>query len=141
MPPEESGASKALIRTLRENFTFQGMIGEALYKDNVRLLLEAAGPLTRVFILLAPEGPREREATPAKSRPKALINRWTAEIAADFTNTELLNITDYLDAAKPEPANANHFDRITYFHVYQDIMRRIRGAAEARQDRTLEAIA
>jgi FkbH-like protein len=132
----EFAAAAATLRTLQAGFDYTGMIGEAEFKDNARLILGRAPPEARVFVLMANELIRNEDGRMVVPPKKRRLNDWVREIAADFVNVELVDIRDFI-LDDPEMKSNNHFDRMVYFRVFQHIMQRIRetgpsqGAAEA----------
>jgi FkbH-like protein len=126
MDPAESGADPKLISYLRDHFDYVGMISEAEFKENVRVLLDSAGPNTKIFILMAHEKPGQRGQEAGGMTRKQITNHWITEITAGLPGVTLMDIGKFSSGVESGPGNANHFDRITYFRVFQEIMRNIR---------------
>jgi hypothetical protein len=64
-----------------------------------------------------------------------LQNRWTADVASEFTNIHVLRMADFVeneDEVK-DKRSVGHFDRMVYFRLYQAIARLAGLGPEARQ--------
>ncbi|HZB90332.1 MAG TPA: HAD-IIIC family phosphatase [Stellaceae bacterium] len=123
-------AVREKVNHLRRNFRHDGVISEALFKENLRVILDRASPDTKVFILL-PNDRRNVEGVERVLRSKVEFNTWTRQVAQDFPNVELLDIREFV-RSEAEVQGLNHFDRMVYFRVYEHIMARVRaeGAGE-----------
>ena len=115
----EDAELQEILRTVQEEFEYEGMIGEDDFKDNLNLLLSSAPEGVPVFILLANERNEERRARAGSN--KRLVNAWTKEVAAGFANVELLDVTAFILSAE-ERITHNHFGRMVYFRIFQHIM-------------------
>jgi FkbH-like protein len=121
----EFATAAAMLRTLQAGFDFTGMIGEAEFKANARMILDRAPPRARVFILMANELIRNDDGRMVVPPKKRRLNDWVRDIAVDYPNAELVDIRDFI-LDDPEMKTNNHFDRMVYFRVFQHIMQRIR---------------
>ena len=63
-------------------------------------------------------------------------NAWTAEVAAEFANVTTLYMGDFVEDDSEIASNSagGHFDRMVYFRIYQEILRRVTPAAVALPD-------
>ena len=132
--PEEFPPDAELIAYVKKHFAFKGMIGEAAFKETLRMIFGAKTPGTRVFVLLAADKHLNKDNMVVINRRKHTFNQWTVAVAKEFENIETLSMTDYADT-EDYTRNPNHFDRMAYFRVFQDVMRRVgdgavRSAAE-----------
>lgn len=118
---------RTILRSVREEFDYVGMISEADFKENLALLLSSAPESVRVFILLANERNEERRARAGSN--KRLVNKWTKEVAGGRSNVELLDVTSFVLNA-PERITHNHFDRMVYYRIFQHVMNRLGAAGE-----------
>lgn len=126
--PVKFRADSDLIERVQKHFTFAGTIEEDHFKDNLRLILGRKTDETRVFILLATEDHINKDNVVVINRRKQNVNRWTEAVAREFTNVELLSMTDFA-TDEERTNNPNHFDRMVYFKVFQEIMQRVRAPA------------
>jgi FkbH-like protein len=115
------------LRTLREEFQYEGLIGESLFKTNLRRILNNIAPGARVFILAANEtwlnpGNGLTYNYPAHTS----LNTWTADVARDFHNVSILNVRQFL-LSESEAETVNHFDRLVYFRIHQEVASRAVG--------------
>lgn len=115
------------VNYLRRNFRCEGVISEALFKQNLRIILDRASRGTKVFILM-PNERRKVEGVERILRSKVAFNAWTKEVARDFPCVELLDIREFVKS-DAEVQGLNHFDRMVYFRVYEHIMSRVRDDA------------
>ena len=129
----EFAAVAATLRTLQAEFDYTGMIGEAEFKENARMILDRAPARAKVFVLLANELIRNDDGRMVIPPKKRRLNDWVRDIAAEFENVELVNIRDFI-LDDPEMKSNNHFDRMVYFRVFQHIMHRLGQAAESQKD-------
>jgi FkbH-like protein len=121
-PEFKSVADK--LRILQSDFEYTGMIGEAEFKENVRMILGRAPQDARVFVLMANELIRNDDGKMVVPPKKRRLNGWVRDVAVDFRNVELVNIRDFV-LDDPEMKSNNHFDRMVYFRVFKHIMKRI----------------
>ena len=113
---------------LKENFDYMGVISEALFKENLKIILNAAPRSTRIFILGANEYLWDPQTSVRhRSSDNKSLNRWTRAVTWWRRNVTILNIRDFV-ASDTEVHNWGHFDRTVYFRIYQEIERRISGA-------------
>ncbi len=119
-----------ILQLLRRDFEFTGMIGEAAFKDNARLILRRARPGTRIFILMANEQVRNRGGKIVTPPKKRALNNWVRDVAKEFSAVSLVDINQFIEG-EPEMISNNHFDRMVYFRVFKHIMRTIQDEAAA----------
>jgi FkbH-like protein len=124
MDAAEEDVDAHLVAYLREHFEFRGRITDEEYKQNLRAVLRHAPPQVRVFMMLASETRLRPDGTSQKLRRSIIFNDLTKAVAAEFANVELLNISDYVAPGESQK-NPDHFDRMVYFKLFQDIMRRV----------------
>ena len=117
------GADPDFVAKVKRHFIFEGMIVEKDFKENLQLILERATPGVRVFILKANEQSVGPKGVVVHKR-KQMVNNWIAAVAGRFSNVALLDMSDFATADEMT-ANPNHFDRMVYFKVFQEIMRRV----------------
>jgi hypothetical protein len=108
---------------LKENFEYLGPISEGLFKQNLKIILNAAPPNTRVFILAANEHFLEPQTNIRhRSLLNKSINRWTRAVIRWRRKVTILNVRDFIKSDS-EVHNWGHFDRTVYFRIYQEIER------------------
>ncbi len=122
LEPGEGNAEPDIVEALRRDFTFLGRISEADYKYNIRTICRHAPPEVRVFFILANELKTNDAGAAKQLRHVSDYNRWTGEAAAEFPNVVLLRISDFV-APGEHGDNPNHFTRMVYFKLFQEIMR------------------
>ena len=130
--PANRNVDADFIAKVKRHFTFVGMIGEDDFKENLRVILERATPGVRVFILKA-NGQSMGPKGVVVHKRRQTINRWTEAVARDFPNVALLDMNDFATESEMT-ANPNHFDRMVYFKVFKEIMRRVQDIAPATAD-------
>jgi hypothetical protein len=123
----ESGVSDPALAVLRREFSFEGLIGKAAFKNNVRLMMKRVSPGTSVFILLGRTEHTRQDGTVVQHRKMARVNRWLTELADEIPAMHLLQVMDFVKPGE-ETANPGHFDRKVYFRIYQEIMRQVQSA-------------
>ena len=64
-------ATADMLRILQADFEYAGMIAEADFKENARLLLSHAPADTPIFIIMASEAARESGWQPGHSRTRS----------------------------------------------------------------------
>jgi hypothetical protein len=110
---------------LKENFDYMGVISEALFKENLKIILNAAPRNTRVFILGANEHLWDPQTSIRhRHSDNESLNRWTRAVTRWRRKVTILNIRDFV-ASDTEVHNWGHFDRTVYFRIYQEIERRM----------------
>ncbi len=104
-------AALAAIASLRENYEPIGRIDEDRFKDNVRAILRAAPPATRVLVLLMGEHVFAGMAEVAGRHVRQ--NRWLGELLSEFPGASALRMDDYI--TRPEDLTGpTHFERLVY---------------------------
>ncbi len=119
-----------ILQLVRRDYEYTGMIAEAAFKDNARLILRRARPGTRVFILMANEQVRNRGGKIMVPPKKRALNNWVRDVAREFPAVSLVDINQFIEG-EPEMISNNHFDRMVYFRVFKHIMRTIQDEAAA----------
>jgi hypothetical protein len=122
--PEESGIEPIVLSALKKRFTFAGIIGEEEFKENLTLMLNRASAETSVFILQASDTNVREDGKLVVGKRRKAINEWIREVTASYSNVTLLKITDFADEGEMID-NGNHYDRMVYFKIFQEIMRRV----------------
>ncbi len=122
LPDAESGAEPAFLRSLREEFEYAGLISEADFKANLRLLLAAAPAGTQVFVLQMNEALARTGKPPGVSLKRQKINTWVEQVAPEFRQVRLIRIADFV-LREEEMITGSHFDRMVYFRIYQHLSR------------------
>jgi hypothetical protein len=128
----EDLATEEILRAMRKDFDYVGMIDEQTFKENARMLLARAGAQTPVFVLMANDMARDAQGREGVAVKKRRLNSWVRDITASMPNVELIEIGDFVQGDK-EMITHNHFDRMVYFRVFQHIMRRLAGGTAAAQ--------
>ncbi len=126
LPPGYIGSRYAeALQVLTDHFDFIGTISESLFKENLRIILEAAPSKASRFILGAKE---ERWDGVAKGRHRSAANRalnkWTREVTRYRRKVRFLNVRDFVNS-ESEVHDWGHFDRMIYFRIYEYILRQI----------------
>jgi FkbH-like protein len=115
----------ASVDYLKREFDYLGLISEALFKENLKIILNSAPPHTRIVILGANEHLWDSQAKIRHHHPVfEALNRWTRSVARWRRNVTILKIRDFI-ASDAEVHNWAHFDRMVYFRVYREIERLI----------------
>jgi FkbH-like protein len=125
--PAEQDRSRYVdpLAHLKENFDYMGLISKALFKENLKIILDAAPLNTRVFILGANEHLWDSQASVRhRHSGNKSLNRWTRAVTRWRRKVTILNIRDFV-ASDTEVHNWGHFDRTVYFRIYQEIERRM----------------
>jgi hypothetical protein len=125
--PAEQDRSRYVdpLAHLKENFDYTGVISEALFKENLKIILNAAPRNTRVFILGANEYLWDPQTSVRhRSSDNKSLNRWTRAVTRWRRKVTILDIRDFV-VSDTEVHNWGHFDRTVYFRIYQEIDRRM----------------
>jgi FkbH-like protein len=123
-PAKTARLDQRLLARVKRHFSFVGAIGEDDFKENVKLILSRATPETSIYILLANEQKMSKEGI-VPDRRRQTINRWTEEAIGDMPRVSYLRMTDFASVDE-HTVNPNHFDRLVYFKIYEEIMRRVK---------------
>ena len=119
-----------MLELVRREYEYTGMIGEPVFKDNLRLILRRARAGTRIFILMANEQIRNRGGKVVVPPKKRALNSWVRDVALEFPAVSLIDINAFIEG-EPEMISNNHFDRMVYFRVFKHIMRVVQDEAAA----------
>ena len=117
-------ADAKIIEAVREEFSFVGMIDEALFQENLKMVLDHKPAGTKAFIILLPELFLNNDNVLTVNTRKRKINQWTIPVAQSYPDVDLLNMNDYA-SDQERTSNPNHFDRMVYYKVFQQIMKRV----------------
>ncbi len=123
-------ADPEIVAYLRENFIFFGQRPDPriddLFRDSLRVIFAHAGEAVRVFVLLSNTHMLNADGSFGVFENYLAHNAIIEEAAAEFPNVELLVPQDFMTAEELlSQDNANHFDRIVYFRIFQHIMSRL----------------
>lgn len=125
LPPFLADWGKSAREFLRDEFDKIGVIQEAQFKDNLRLILKTIDRSVRVFVMhfvdIALPGPDGKIRNPHVRVPQ--MNRWISEVATDFPNVDILKVGAMIESPS-EVYDYFHFDRKVYYRIYQEICRR-----------------
>ena len=114
-------AYKAFHNQLRSDFTFYGLISEACFKANLRFILSKFGPEDAACILLLNDTIESGGKIHVDDRMRS-VNSWIREVIDGFTAVGLVSIRDFVKD-EVEIHSWNHFDRMVYVRVANEIMR------------------
>jgi FkbH-like protein len=112
------------IAHLRENYEYEGVIGEDAFKSALARILDALAPNARVFLL----GANEKWFNPGNflvyDYPHhTALNRWTRDVVRHFPKAVVLQIRQFI-YSEAETQSVNHFERMVYFRIYEEISAR-----------------
>jgi len=110
------------LRTLREEYEYEGIIGEQAFKKNLARILSHITSNAKIYILAANEkwlnpGNNLTYTYPAHSN----LNQWTAQVAISFGNVTILDVRQFF-SSEADAETVNHFDRLVYFRIFQAIL-------------------
>ncbi len=118
----------AMVVELRANYTFCGAADEAQVKANLRVIADRI-PAGATLALLLPSC-WQFDGTPNQRNTQHA--RWCTEALAGRLNVHLIDIDRSVHAQSDRSAEmGDHFDRIVYYRVAEDIMGRVTALAEA----------
>ena len=126
----EDPPTAASLRAMQNDYEYIGMIDEATFKENARLLLGRAGAHTPVFVLMANDMARDEGGPQGVPVKKRRLNAWVRDVAGALPNVELVEIREFVQGDQ-DLITHNHFDRMVYFRVFQHIMRRLQAKLAA----------
>ena len=122
LQPDVRNRLFAFVAELRQNYDYAGQIQEQLVKENFRSIGEHI-PKGATLALVLPS-----YCLPDGTANQRNINmsRWATEVLGDRRNVELIDIDRCIHAqAEREADYGDHFNRIVYFRVAEEIMRRV----------------
>ena len=111
------------LRELQQNYERIGFSTEAMFKQNVKMVIDAIPPKARVFIIGANERFRSPGKTDAVVIPThAAVNRWCRDIAAESSRLRFIAATEFIRDESDVPfGTPNHFKRMVYFRIFEII--------------------
>ncbi len=115
----------AAVEALREEYEYEGLIGEDTFKSNLTRILSRIPATARVIIL----GAKETWLNPGNGLTydypaHASLNAWVTAVAAPFANVAIIDVQQCL-SRESEAETINHFDRLVYYRIAQKIMERL----------------
>ncbi len=108
------------FEALREEFEFEGLIAEDVFKQNLETILARRTPATTVFILGALENQTDGSGRVLPLPARIELNRRCRAVIADKPDIRFLEIQDFIHD-RAEIFDASHFDRRVYFRLYRHI--------------------
>ena len=121
------------IEHLREYYEYEGTIGEATFKRALARILGALPPTATVFVLGANEKWFNHGNYLVYDHPHhTALNQWMREVVGHFPNVMILPIRHFI-YAEAEAQSVNHFERMVYFRIYQEISRVVASLSPARR--------
>lgn len=137
LPPGQDHDLRAeLLRLLKEEFDFCGLSTEDEFKKTLGRTFKAIDPSVSVFVLRPCDyhlNKQNGEKYPARSFLN--VNRWTKEVASQFSNITLLDIPDFVQDPS-EIENILHYNRKVYYRVYESILVHLKQAGHESRART-----
>ena len=129
VPAEESGLDPELLAHLQARFEMVGALPDAIFEENLRLILREAvrcglGTRLGVFIILGNESRLLPDGKPAVHEPILQRNRLVERVVRDVPGVRLLAPGDFMEGeALPHSSDMQHFDRLVYFRMFQHVMK------------------
>nr|WP_321985002.1 HAD-IIIC family phosphatase [uncultured Lichenicoccus sp.] len=117
LPPEELQSRQptpeacAALDTLRTHYEPAGRIDEAAFKHNVRTILDAAPPATRILVLLM--GERPFPGMDDLVRLHVQHNRWLLDVLPEFASVTALAMDQFV-LAPQDLIGPTHYERLVY---------------------------
>lgn len=109
----------ARLRTLQDDYDHIGMIDENLFKENLRIILDALPKQARVVLLLGNTTLRDAKLNVTHTFHEwNRFNSWVRKVARGYSNATVVDIRDCI-ACEDEVADWMHFDRIVYYRLYK----------------------
>ncbi len=116
----------ALASHMREAFDYEGVLPDAAFQDNLRLILARAGKDVRVFVLLGNTRFVGSDGQVGIAHKLVQQNTCICEIASAFENVETLAPLDFMSAQEIAAlVRPHHYERMVYFRMFQHIMSRL----------------
>lgn len=112
----------AALRTLQDDYDHVGMIDEGLFKENLRIVLDALPKQTPVVLLLGNTTLRDAQLNVTHTFHEWVrFNSWVRKVARCYPNTTVVDIRDCI-ANEEEVADWMHFDRTVYYRLYNRLV-------------------
>ena len=122
MPPHlRNGWMAAALCTLQSDYDYLGIIDEALFKENLRLILDALPQKVPVVLVKANTRLLDRQhGVTHTSSDNINLNRWLSGVAGHFPAAHIVDIRDVISSEDQVP-DWSHFHRIVYYRLYERI--------------------
>jgi FkbH-like protein len=108
------------FEALKEDYEYEGLIAEDVFKSNLEAVLARRSPTTTVFIIGALERHVYADGRVIPLPEQVELNRRCRDVIADKPDIRFLEIQDFIQAPS-EILSANHYDRQVYFRVHRRI--------------------
>jgi hypothetical protein len=109
-------------KTLACDYDYLGMIGEGLFKENLRMALAALPRTMPIVLIKANSTLRDlHQGVTHTSTDIVKFNSWIDEMAAPHANVHVVSIRDAIDN-EDQVQDWSHFDRIVYYRLYARIL-------------------
>ena len=118
---------RAVVAELRRDYEFAGVIQDAEVKANLHAIAERI-PANATLALLLPSA---TSADGTANYRNTLYNAWCREALGDRPNVLLIDIDGSIHSPSDRLDIGDHFDRIVYYRVAEDIMRQASALALA----------
>ena len=122
LPLEGRGAWIAsALACLKTDYDFIGLIDEATFKANLRMILDRTSRETQVVLLKRSEYLDDlQHHCRHTSHQACLFNSWLAEVASHYNNVSMFDIQAYVSGPE-EVIDWLHYDRIVYYRLFKAI--------------------
>lgn len=120
----------AALATLKADYDYVGLIGEEGFKDNLRHILAAAPPESRIVMLKRTEFVETPDAGRHVSHAAQNLNRWLDDVAQEFPRVMIADIGAVLRPG--EASEWLHFDRMVYHRLFDAVMAMVPDAGDGR---------
>jgi hypothetical protein len=119
--------ARAALAYLRTHFEYLGLQDEARLKSNLAVIFDSVPAGDEVYLLL----PSERGALPGIHAKNAQLKNWLRAAASHYECVKLVDVGSFIRDPK-EIHDANHFERMVYFRIYEHIRSSVAASAAAR---------
>lgn len=119
------------LRVLKTDYVFEGPIREALFKENFKTILSRVARTIQVFIIGCNEQHFDANGKKSVLSWRVDVNKWCRDLASSYPNVSLLDFASFIrDESDFDRRDPNHFHRLVYFRMYEEIAKRIDAGKE-----------
>ena len=110
------------LHALRDEYEFDGLISEALFNENLQIIFDRIPTAASVFIVGANDSYVTKDGNSLPIEANANLNRWCRQVVAARPGTKFIDAKSFVRTESDmDSTDANHFDRIVYFRIYEEI--------------------
>jgi FkbH-like protein len=113
----------AMVERLATEYVLDGYTSQAMFKENLQMILDRAPRDATVFLLANNEMGKDKAGNLVRFDNKARLNVWMRDVVEGYSNVTLVDTARFL--GPEDSGDPNHLHRAIHYRIFQFIKDRI----------------